>query len=146
MPASQHLSFLQAGCPSCHPTNSVKAPKAIKNINTVTAKNSILSREQHSWHVCKTLFCSAIFCDVCFWCRQEDGFIYYCKCHTESLLIPYYFFLFIIHHGVCMCSELVICSKRSRCLLPQSTLAAIHIHIHSYIVCSNKYKLHKAIL
>jgi len=21
------LSFLQAGCPSCHPTNSVKAPK-----------------------------------------------------------------------------------------------------------------------
>ena len=22
------LSFLQAGCPSCHPTNSVKAPKA----------------------------------------------------------------------------------------------------------------------
>jgi len=23
------LSFLQAGCPSCHPTNSVKALKAI---------------------------------------------------------------------------------------------------------------------
>ena len=22
------LSFLQAGCPSCHPTNTVKAPKA----------------------------------------------------------------------------------------------------------------------
>jgi len=22
------LTFLQAGCPSCHPTNSVKAPKA----------------------------------------------------------------------------------------------------------------------
>jgi len=26
------LSFLQAGCPSCHPTNSVKALKAIEEI------------------------------------------------------------------------------------------------------------------
>ena len=25
------LSFLQAGCPSCHPTNSVKALKALEN-------------------------------------------------------------------------------------------------------------------
>jgi len=25
------LSFLQAGCPSCHPTNSVKALKAKRN-------------------------------------------------------------------------------------------------------------------
>ena len=29
MPASSSLSFLQAGCPSCRPTNSVKALKAI---------------------------------------------------------------------------------------------------------------------
>jgi len=28
------LIFLQAGCPSCHPTNSVKAPKAITLQNT----------------------------------------------------------------------------------------------------------------
>jgi len=27
------LSFLQAGCPSCHPTNSVKALKAEQNRN-----------------------------------------------------------------------------------------------------------------
>jgi len=26
-PTNQHLVFLQAGCPSCHPTNSVKALK-----------------------------------------------------------------------------------------------------------------------
>jgi len=26
--STQPLCFLQAGCPSCHPTNSVKAPKA----------------------------------------------------------------------------------------------------------------------
>jgi len=25
-----YTSFLQAGCPSCRPTNSVKAPKAVK--------------------------------------------------------------------------------------------------------------------
>ena len=28
MPAPHHSSFLQAGCPSCHPNNSVKALKA----------------------------------------------------------------------------------------------------------------------
>jgi len=28
MPTPHHSSFLQAGCPSCHPTNSVKALKA----------------------------------------------------------------------------------------------------------------------
>jgi len=28
MPAPHHSSFLQAGCPSCRPTNSVKALKA----------------------------------------------------------------------------------------------------------------------
>ena len=33
-PAPHHSSFLQAGCPSCRPTNSVKALKAIDmNIN-----------------------------------------------------------------------------------------------------------------
>ena len=31
MPAPTSLSFLQAGCPSCHPTNSVKALKATGN-------------------------------------------------------------------------------------------------------------------
>ena len=30
------LSFLQAGCPSCRPTNSVKAPKARVDTPTVT--------------------------------------------------------------------------------------------------------------
>ena len=29
-PAPHHSSFLQAGCPSCHPTNSVKALKATR--------------------------------------------------------------------------------------------------------------------
>jgi len=30
------LSFLQAGCPSCHPTNSAKALKAEMNCNEFT--------------------------------------------------------------------------------------------------------------
>jgi len=29
--------FLQAGCPSCHPTNSVKAPKEPREIHTVVS-------------------------------------------------------------------------------------------------------------
>jgi len=29
--------FLQAGCHSCHPTNSIKAPKAYKNNKNVNA-------------------------------------------------------------------------------------------------------------
>ena len=32
-PVPHHSSFLQAGCPSCRPTNSVKALKAVENIN-----------------------------------------------------------------------------------------------------------------
>jgi len=40
-PAPHHSSFLQAGCPSCRPTNSVKALKAIalKAINLIINKN-----------------------------------------------------------------------------------------------------------
>ena len=33
--ASTPLSFLQAGCPSCHPTNSVKALNARADINVI---------------------------------------------------------------------------------------------------------------
>jgi len=35
------LSFLQAGCPSCRPTNSVKALKATGNTNTNNIKITI---------------------------------------------------------------------------------------------------------
>jgi len=31
--STQPLSFLQAGCPSCHPTNSVKALKAVVKLH-----------------------------------------------------------------------------------------------------------------
>ena len=34
------LSFLQAGCPSCHPSNSVKAPNA--KITTVITRRKIV--------------------------------------------------------------------------------------------------------
>jgi len=35
MPVPHHSVFLQAGCPSCYPTNSVKALKAKTNIKTL---------------------------------------------------------------------------------------------------------------
>ena len=46
--SSPPLSFLQAGCPSCHPTNSVKALKAVstegsKALNTT---NTIIQMQQ----------------------------------------------------------------------------------------------------
>jgi len=39
MPASHHSSFLQAGCPSCCPTNSVKALKAYQSTEGITEGN-----------------------------------------------------------------------------------------------------------
>jgi len=38
--SSPPLSFLQAGCPSCHPTNSVKALKANLSENSKLFRNS----------------------------------------------------------------------------------------------------------
>jgi len=36
------LSFLQAGCPSCHPTNSVKALKANKYCQYISIKSILV--------------------------------------------------------------------------------------------------------
>jgi len=48
-PTSHHSVFLQAGCPSCHPTNSVKALKekrqdgnGVKMLHFVHAENHML--------------------------------------------------------------------------------------------------------
>jgi len=38
MPAPHHSSFLQDGCPSCHPTNSVEALKAESSEGNKTNK------------------------------------------------------------------------------------------------------------
>ena len=37
-PAAHHTVFLPAGCPSCHPANSVKAPKALSQSITQNQK------------------------------------------------------------------------------------------------------------
>jgi len=42
--STQPLSFLQAGCPSCHPTNSVKALKANHHLLTVGKYQSTLQK------------------------------------------------------------------------------------------------------
>ena len=50
MPAPHHSSFLQAGCPSCCPTNSVKA----LNANVIALKYARSQQQIYS----STLFCS----------------------------------------------------------------------------------------
>jgi len=46
--STQPLSFLQAGCPSCCPTNSVKALKATKHKHTQTSKQLIANKIKQS--------------------------------------------------------------------------------------------------
>jgi len=41
------LSFLQAGCPSCRPTNSIKALKALSAAQEKTAKNNKATSQTH---------------------------------------------------------------------------------------------------
>jgi len=43
MLAPHHSSFLQAGCPSCRPTNSVKALKAVKAQNKIDKYSKLAS-------------------------------------------------------------------------------------------------------
>jgi len=47
--SSPPLSFLQAGCPSCRPTNSVKAlkAKALKTTFSNFARNAITTMQYH---------------------------------------------------------------------------------------------------
>jgi len=56
------VSFLQAGCPSCHPTNSVKALKALNDIKQSTQKLTSLiilenpdRREHDKFHVARAV-------------------------------------------------------------------------------------------
>jgi len=45
------LSFLQAGCPSCRPTNSVKALKAKYSTAVITAKIITKSSKHHKHNI-----------------------------------------------------------------------------------------------
>ena len=49
MPAPPPLSFLQAGCPSCRPTNSVKALKAQSSLITKNKCRPVPSVLWHCW-------------------------------------------------------------------------------------------------
>jgi len=47
-PAPHHSVFLQAGCPSCRPTNSIKALKAQNSKNQFVPKGSrVMLMKQH---------------------------------------------------------------------------------------------------
>jgi len=61
MPAPHHWSFLQAGCPSCRPTKSVKALKA-QHVNVTKTADSKLARlSSHTW---------------CAWCRWHNWIVF----------------------------------------------------------------------
>ena len=47
-PAPSHSSFLQAGCPSCRPINSIKALKAIRSENRLPVGNRLTGLLEHS--------------------------------------------------------------------------------------------------
>ena len=75
MPASHHSSFLQAGCPSCRPTNSVEALKA----NQSTERNDKHASIQY-WrdfvltsHTLETRYLSAMMLSFCLRCKQMNS-------------------------------------------------------------------------
>jgi len=46
--STQPLKFLQAGCPSCRPINSIKALKAIRSENRLPVGNRLTGLLEHS--------------------------------------------------------------------------------------------------
>jgi len=116
MPASHH-SFLQPGCPSCHPTNSIKAVKYIccykqQHFN-ITGSVSAFSALKLlvGWQVghpaCKILsggmlawLCVWVKVQICTWHR-------WCHCHPLShapvnpdwFYLPGFTFLMLAHPG-----------------------------------------------
>ena len=54
MPAPHHSVFLQAGCPSCHPTNCVKEPES-NNTITQKLKNTKTRLNVHA-HACVIVY------------------------------------------------------------------------------------------
>ena len=77
------LSFLQAGCPSCHPTNSVKALKAhpgspgkraVKRVCVCVCVPCV--------YLYSTGICSVLCCNSALAVHVSDGvYYYYCYCY-----------------------------------------------------------------
>ena len=68
MPAPHHSVFLQAGCPSCRPTNSVKALKALSYLSDVK-----INTGQNSGPLCM------VPSEIAYWdlCQKPDGPVKY---------------------------------------------------------------------
>jgi len=63
------LTFLQAGCPSCHPTNSIKALKAQASItvtNILTPTLQKFSQAKQSPDVSQKLRLLCLACEKCY--------------------------------------------------------------------------------
>jgi len=72
------LSFFQAGCPSCHPTNSVKALKA--KVNTLLLcprvyNRGVLGSSSYYWRFCPVLANCAATSSWLHWHRKSDEWL-----------------------------------------------------------------------
>ena len=89
MPAPHHSVFLQVGCPSCHPTNSVKALKAQHDTHAVHmhstyAKFELIVLWSFRWCFCAVFTNTKIFL-LCFYISKV--FFYICKVFKNSVLV-----------------------------------------------------------
>ena len=68
----RHSSVLQAGCPSCRPTNSIKALKVNKNLLTNRSKNKHNNQEQMmSFSIISNILCKQMATDLTL--KQEQS-------------------------------------------------------------------------
>jgi len=74
MPAPHHSVFLHAGCPTCHPTNSIKALKAERDDDAF--KIPYLEREAHELvYISVTVLVIFIFVFMCLQCFDTVGWV-----------------------------------------------------------------------
>ena len=118
------LSFLQAGCPSCHPTNSVKALKAIVDTLPVIKKQNPVCAEYSMSTVC--LVTSVWFSPVVVvrWLAAEARHL-----HPHDLPVP---------HCHCRCPACSVQCPSSSQLSP-----AYHPHHHLCTHAKSSEKFHQ---
>ena len=98
MPAPHHSNFLQTGCPSCRPTNSTKALKAVAALLKAWKANS------HHWKKARDLRHDHTNCDQrCDRCRNGNT---HCSRHSKENTIQASINHFILLHATLHASSL----------------------------------------
>jgi len=85
MPTPHHSSFLQAGCPSCRPTNSVKALKAqkiIKKINQHTSTKQNFFGRTKNYKLHNLTLLTVVWCKRAMYSNTHNVVFLQQGCHT----------------------------------------------------------------